>query len=60
MKPCPEDWRRCGHCVVRFAPDAYPSCTKSGFWRQVFGDDMCPNAPMPDQLRDAREDGKAT
>ena len=55
MRPCPEDWRKCGHCVVRVDGWAYPSCAKAGFWAQVFGADMCPNAPMPDRMREKPE-----
>lgn len=50
MKPCREDWRTCGHCIVLFAPDTRPGCTKAGIWDKLFGNDTCPNAPMPDQF----------
>ena len=58
MRECPENWRKCGHCVVRFAPETYPSCTKAGIWDKLFGGDICPNAPMPDQLRDKSREGE--
>jgi len=53
VKPCPEDWRKCGHCEVGWlGNDEYPSCAKAGFLARVLGGDMCPNAPMPDLIQE--------
>lgn len=50
MENCKLDYRSCGHCKVRFdgpfGHEARPSCDKASFFKMLFGDDWCPNAPM--------------
>ena len=48
MKECAEDWKTCGHCLVGSYSNPYPACDKAGLLSSVIGDDICPNAPFPD------------